>query len=60
MKSTETESLIKKTPPKQTIHKQKKPLVSKVVVLDAGHGGKDSGAVGYGYKEKNVVLSITK
>ena len=31
------------------------------VVLDAGHGGKDGGAVGkYGTKEKNTVLDITK
>jgi N-acetylmuramoyl-L-alanine amidase len=31
------------------------------VVLDAGHGGKDSGAVGYnGYREKDVNLAVTK
>ena len=31
----------------------------KVVVIDAGHGGKDPGAIGYRkYKEKIVVLSI--
>ncbi|GGW62523.1 N-acetylmuramoyl-L-alanine amidase [Winogradskyella epiphytica] len=30
-----------------------------VVVLDAGHGGHDSGNVGNGYSEKNIALNIT-
>lgn len=34
--------------------------MAKLVVLDAGHGGKDVGAVGNGYYEKNVVLDFTK
>lgn len=32
----------------------------KKVFIDPGHGGKDSGAVGQGLQEKNVVLSISK
>lgn len=28
------------------------------IVLDAGHGGKDSGAVGNGYKEKDLALDV--
>lgn len=34
---------------------------SKVIVIDPGHGGKDSGAVGYKkYQEKHAVLKISK
>ena len=31
-----------------------------VVVLDPGHGGSDSGAVGYGLQEKDLTLKIAK
>lgn len=31
-----------------------------VLVLDAGHGGHDSGAIGYGLKEKSLALDIVK
>ncbi|NQY06324.1 MAG: N-acetylmuramoyl-L-alanine amidase, partial [Flavobacteriaceae bacterium] len=29
-----------------------------VVVLDAGHGGKDPGNLGNGYKEKDIALKV--
>jgi N-acetylmuramoyl-L-alanine amidase len=31
-----------------------------LIYLDAGHGGKDSGAIGNGLKEKDIVLDIVK
>lgn len=34
--------------------------MSKIVWLDAGHGGKDSGAAANGIKEKDIVLKIVK
>ena len=37
-----------------------KEKYSKIVVIDAGHGGSDSGAVGNGLVEKNLTLDITK
>ncbi len=39
---------------------KKKDGKVKVVVLDAGHGGADSGAVGNGLQEKNLTLQIVK
>ena len=30
----------------------------KTIVIDAGHGGKDPGALGFGYKEKDITLKI--
>ena len=38
----------------------KKKNRTRLVVIDAGHGGEDMGARGYGAMEKNVTLSIAK
>lgn len=35
-------------------------MYQNVLVIDAGHGGSDSGAVGNGLKEKDLTLSIVK
>lgn len=35
-------------------------MFKNVIVLDAGHGGSDSGATGNGYREKDFTLSIVK
>ena len=35
-------------------------MYKQIVVLDAGHGGSDSGAVANGYKEKNMTLKIVQ
>lgn len=37
-----------------------KDLYSKIIVIDAGHGGKDPGAVGNGLKEKDINLDMVK
>ncbi len=43
---------------KPTVKRSKQPIV---VVIDPGHGGKDSGAVGKaGHREKDVALAIAK
>ncbi len=34
------------------------PVSTKTIVIDAGHGGKDPGAIGFGYKEKDITLKI--
>ena len=38
------------------LHAQKDKFI---VVLDAGHGGDDSGNTGNGYREKNIALKVT-
>lgn len=40
----------------QTLLAQNKPFI---VVIDPGHGGKDPGNLGNGYKEKDIVLDVS-
>lgn len=65
--STRKASIISDKKPKvlkkPTIKQPKNTLYasSKIIVIDPGHGGKDSGAVGYKkYQEKVAVLKISK
>ena len=46
--------------PDMTISSNKKDNAKKSIVLDAGHGGTDCGAIGGGYMEKNITLDVTK
>ena len=51
-----------KTKPKKTIKKSKSKNTKsdKLIVIDAGHGGHDTGAIGGGKREKDLVLQISK
>ncbi len=37
-----------------------KSMYHRIIVIDAGHGGSDSGATGSGYAEKNMTLKIVQ
>jgi len=51
-----------KVKPKKTIAKSKsiRSHKSELIVIDAGHGGHDTGAIGGGKREKDLVLQISK
>lgn len=49
--------LVAALPPLVTV--TPKDRSKKVIVIDPGHGGKDSGAVGNGFMEKEIVLSVS-
>lgn len=36
------------------------PLEGKIIVVDAGHGDDDPGAIGYGMQEKDITLIVSK
>ena len=67
-KPIQTIKHLKRQPTKKATYSSKAPTTnntiyatSKLIVIDPGHGGKDSGAVGYKkYKEKNSVLKVAK
>lgn len=43
------------------VHDKTKIIKNKTVVIDAGHGGDDPGAIGFKkYREKNIVFSVAK
>lgn len=44
----------------QTVPNKKNPLVGKKIVIDAGHGGTDPGAVNGDTQEKTITLEVSK
>ncbi len=62
-KSTPVKKTVKHkdVPSKSKYIQAKKIDKNKVIVIDAGHGGKDPGAIGYKrYREKIIVMQISK
>ena len=49
-----------KTPSRLVINMNKEEKMKPIIVLDAGHGGQDSGAVNGSYKEKDINLQMIK
>ncbi|HSR73588.1 MAG TPA: N-acetylmuramoyl-L-alanine amidase [Sulfurovum sp.] len=56
------ETFMQNKKPVKMIHQAKPARSNKydLIVIDAGHGGHDSGAIGGGKKEKDLVLQIAK
>ena len=44
----------------EKINELRKKWLIDTIVIDAGHGGKDPGAIGHNIKEKNITLDIAK
>ncbi len=55
-----TQSKVKATAPDKLTLAQQLGLGIKRIVIDPGHGGKDTGAIAFGLKEKNIVLNVAK
>ena len=54
-KKTQTKATLKKHKKRKTVHH-----AQELIVIDAGHGGHDTGAIGGGKREKDLVLQIAK
>jgi N-acetylmuramoyl-L-alanine amidase len=48
------------TPKPPVVSPSPSTLSDLVVIIDPGHGGHDSGSLGYGLTEKNVVLNVSR
>lgn len=56
-KETQIVFLKKKAP---VVVIQTPPKKKYTIVIDPGHGGKDTGAIGNGYREKDIALAVSK
>ena len=58
--SNNLKTLTEAKPKQEAVKAPEKPVASKVIFLDAGHGGYDYGIISKDTKEKDLDLSITK